>query len=309
MYPDRLDCMSLTPRTAAWARTGERVSALGGREVFVTTRSGTAPWLVLLHGFPSSSYDWRALLEQPALTGRGVLAFDFLGFGLSDKPGGSPYSLMTQADLVEQLVARFCGPQVLMVAHDMGTSVASELFSREIDGRARIAIAGALLFNGSMLLHLAKPTIGQRLLRGRAGPLAARLSTERFFRQQLGSVFSPNHPLSAEEASDQWSLVTERGGHRRGHELVAYMDERIRYAERWHGAIRDWPGELSLMWGMLDPVARVDVLRGLQELRPGVPVTELPDLGHYPQIEDPARVGQVVAATFPPERAREPSTL
>ena len=159
-----------------------------------------------------------------------------------------------------------------------------------------------------MLLHLANPTIGQRLLRSPAGPFLARLSTERFFRQQLGSVFSPGHPLSAEEAADQWSLVTERGGHRRAHELIAYMDERIKYAERWHGAIRDWNGELSLMWGMLDPVARVEVLRGLQELRPGVSVTELPDLGHYPQIEDPARVAQVVASTFPAAGTRVPST-
>ncbi|MGZ4173274.1 MAG: alpha/beta hydrolase [Solirubrobacteraceae bacterium] len=300
--------MSLTPRTAAWARSGERVSALGGREVFVTTREGAAPWLVLLHGFPSSSYDWRSLLEQPALDGRGVLAFDFLGFGLSDKPAGRPYSLMPQADLVEELVARYCGPEVFVVAHDMGTSVASELFARDVEGRGRIVISRALLFNGSMLLHLAKPTIGQRMLRSPAGPFLARLSTERFFRQQLASVFSPGHPLSAEEAADQWSLVTERGGHRRAHELIAYMDERIKYAERWHGAIRDWNGELSLMWGMLDPVARVQVLRGLQELRPGVPVTELPDLGHYPQIEDPARVAQVVASTFPATGARVPST-
>ena len=95
----------------------------------------------------------------------------------------------------------------------------------------------------------------------------ARLSTERVFRQQLGSVFSPAHPLSAAEAADQWSLVTHLGGHRLGH-AVAYMDQRVLYAERWHGAIRDWPGALSLLWGMKDPVARVEVLRGLQALRP-----------------------------------------
>ena len=57
---------------------------------------------------------------------------------------------------------------------------------------------------------------------------------------------------------------------------------------RWHGAIRDWPGPLSLAWGMLDPVATPDVLEGLRELRPRAPVTEFPELGHYPQIEDPA---------------------
>ena len=292
--------MTLTERVAAWRARGERVPVLGGRHLaHVAFRDGERPALVLLHGFPSSSYDWRALLDEPALGGRAVLAFDFLGFGLSDKPpggaDGAGYSLMTQADLVEELVARFCHGPVLVVAHDMGTSVASELLALDLDGCGVIDIPAALLFNGSMLLHLATPTLGQRLLRGPAGPLAARLSSGPFFRQQLGSVFSPAHPLSAEEAADQWSLVSHLRGQRRMHELIAYQDERVRYAERWHGAIRDWPGQLSLLWGLEDPVARVDVLRGLQQLRPGVPVTELPALGHYPQIEDPRRVAELVS--------------
>jgi pimeloyl-ACP methyl ester carboxylesterase len=289
--------MSLTARVQQWQSRGRRESALGSRQVFVVRQDGSQaePAIVFLHGFPSSSYDWRALFEAPALSGHDLLAFDFLGFGLSDKPAGR-YSLFTQADLVVELVARHTRGPVILVAHDMGTSVASELFARELEGRGEIEIAAGLLFNGSMLLHLAKPTLGQRLLRGPAGPLAARLSSQRFFRQQFGSVFSPSHPLSSEEAADQWSLIAHLGGNRRGHDQVAYMDERVRHAERWHGAVRDWPGSLSLMWGMLDPVARVQVLRGLQALRPGVPVTELPDLGHYPQLEDPAQVAPVIAA-------------
>ena len=68
------------------------------------------------------------------------------------------------------------------------------------------------------------------------------------------------------------------------------MAERERFTERWHGAIRDWPGPLTLAWGLRDPVARTEVLRGLQELRPGVPTIELPDAGHYPQIETPEAI-------------------
>jgi hypothetical protein len=33
----------------------------------------------------------------------------------------------------------------------------------------------------------------------------SRLSSERFFRQQFGSIFSPGHPLTDEEAEDQWA--------------------------------------------------------------------------------------------------------
>jgi pimeloyl-ACP methyl ester carboxylesterase len=45
---------------------------------------------------------------------------------------------------------------------------------------------------------------------------------------------------------------------------------------------------------MRDPVATPYVLAGLRELRPSAPVTELPHLGHYPQIEDPAVIAGIV---------------
>jgi pimeloyl-ACP methyl ester carboxylesterase len=117
------------------------------------------------------------------------------------------------------------------------------------------------------------------------------------FVHQFGSVFSAAHPLGADEAADQWSLVCHGGGRTLGHRLVTYMDERIEHADRWHGAIRDWE-RLQLAWGLQDPVATPAVLAALRELHPGVPVTELPDLGHYPQLEDPARMATVVAAAI-----------
>jgi pimeloyl-ACP methyl ester carboxylesterase len=149
-----------------------------------------------------------------------------------------------------------------------------------------------------MLLHLAKPTIGQRLLRGPLGPLFARLTSARGFRVQFGRIFSPAHPLSPEEAADQWSLIVEGGDRSIVRRTIHYMAERERFTERWHGALRDWPGPLTLTWGMHDPVARVEVLRGIEQLRPGVPVIELPELAHYPQIEDPAQVSAALDAAL-----------
>ena len=277
----------LTERVCGWRDAGD-FEEVAGRRLFVWRRDGEGPTLLLLHGFPSSSYDWRELLAlRPE---NAALAFDCLGFGLSEKPGGHEYTLAWQADAAEELVRRAGSPKVFVVAHDMGTSVATELMARDLRGELEIEIGGALLFNGSMLLHLAKPTLGQRLLRSRLGPLAARLTTERGFRAQFSRVFSAEHPLSREEAADQWSLIAHNDGAHIGHLLVNYMAERERFTERWHGAIRDWPGPLTLTWGLKDPVARVDVLDGLRELRPGVEVLYLPELAHYPQIEAPERV-------------------
>ena len=86
------------------------------------------------------------------------------------------------------------------------------------------------------------------------------------------------------------SLWHRAGGDRIAHRLVAYLDERSSFASRWHGAIANWPGQLELAWGLRDPVATSEVLAGLRELRPSVPVTELVELGHYPQIEQPATI-------------------
>ncbi len=276
----------LTERTRRWRDEGAIEEVLG-RSLFVRRRGGGDETLLLyLHGFPSSSYDWRALFElRPP--DEATLAFDFLGFGLSEKPRDHTYTLAWQADAAEEVVRRASAGRVFVVGHDMGTSVATELMARDLLGELGFEMAGALLFNGSMLLHLAQPTVGQRLLRSPLGPLFARLTNERGFRAQFARIFSPEHPLTGEEAADQWSLLTHGGGQRIAHRTIHYMAERERFTERWHGALRDWPGALTLAWGLHDPVARTAVLDGLRELRPGVDVIELPDAGHYPQVEQP----------------------
>lgn len=287
----------LTERVRRWRNDGA-IEEVSGRKLFVRRRGGGgSPLLLFLHGFPSSSYDWRPLLElRPA--DEATLCFDFLGFGLSEKPRDHVYTLAWQADAVEELVRRAGSPPVFVVGHDMGTSVATELMARDLRGELSMEMAGAMLFNGSMLLHLAKPTLGQNLLRSRLGPLFARLTSERSFRAQFSRVFSAAHPLSPAEAADQWSLISHNGGQHIAHLTINYMSERERFTDRWHGAIRDWPKPLILAWGMQDPVARIEVLRGLQELRPGVETIELSELAHYPQIEQPEAISAALDAAL-----------
>jgi pimeloyl-ACP methyl ester carboxylesterase len=285
--------LELTPRVAAWRDRGTD-EEFRGRRIHLFRREGAGPLLVLLHGFPSSSYDWSPLLEIERE--RAVLAPDFLGFGLSEKPRDHDYTLHWQADLVEELVRRHMTGPVFLLAHDMGTSVATELIARDIEGSLEMELAGALLLNGSMVQGAASPTLGQRILRSAVGPLFSRLSSERFFRQQFGSVFSEGHPLTREDADDQWALICAGGGRTLNHKTIAYMGERFRYADRWHGALRDWRKPLSLAWGMLDPVATENVLDAVLALRPAAPVTRFEDLAHYPQIEDPARVSVALQA-------------
>lgn len=280
--------MTLPPSVCAWRDGGHRLSTDAG-DVFYRTQPGDGPTLLLLHGFPSSSYDFRSMVTR--LADRAWLAMDFLGFGLSDKPRRHRYGLHEQADLVQAVVAESgvatAGP-VALLAHDMGTSVATELLARDIDGQLPFQLDTAVLTNGSVILERASLRPIQQVLRGPLGPVAARLSNQRMFTRGFARLFSAEHPLAADEAAAQWALLAHDGGHRIAHLLSAYLDERVRYAPRWHGAVADWPKTLGFVWGLDDPVATTRVLDGLRELRPHARVVGLPAVGHYPQIEDPA---------------------
>lgn len=271
-----------------WQSEG-RMVVTGSGSVFVRATPGRGPLLLLLHGFPSSSYDFRAVVDR--LDGRASLTLDFLGFGLSDKPRRHTYSLFEQADIVEQVVKHELsaagGGPVLLLAHDMGTSVATELLARDLAGELSFDLQRAVLTNGSVIIERASLRPIQKVLRGPLGPLVARLVTRRGFIRGFAGLFSAAHPLSPAEAEAQWALLTHNEGDRILHLLSGYLRERVQFAPRWHGAVRDWPKELGFLWATGDPVATTEVLAGLRELRPGSQVHELPGIGHYPQLEVP----------------------
>ena len=131
----------LTERVRELARgRGDR----GGRSAASSSCGGaaaaTAPLLLLLHGFPSSSYDWRELLELRAGEAT-LLAFDFLGFGLSDKPRDHVYTpRLAGRRWPRSWCAAPARAPVFVVGHDMGTSVATELMARDLAGELRIEI-------------------------------------------------------------------------------------------------------------------------------------------------------------------------
>lgn len=274
----------LPPTVVDWLEGGHFVDTTAG-SVFVRSAPGAGPTVLLLHGYPSSSYDYRGVVGH--LGGRAWITMDFLGFGLSDKPRPHRYSLLEQADLVEHVVAAEVSGPVVLVAHDMGTSVTTELLARDLEGRLGFDLRAVVLTNGSVILERASLRPIQKVLRSRVGPVAARLANHRMFVKGFGALFGEAHPLSADEADAQWALMSRHDGHRIAHLLISYLDERVRYASRWHGAVRDWPKSLGFLWALDDPVATTNVLAGLRELRPAAEVVELPGIGHYPQVEVP----------------------
>jgi pimeloyl-ACP methyl ester carboxylesterase len=278
-----------------WLAGGRRVHLPRlGHTVFVRLdgpRDG--PVVTLLHGFPTSSYDWAGVV--PALTAAGwrVLSLDFLGFGESDKPTRHRYSITEQTDLVEQVWRLEGVDRSAVVAHNYAVCVAQELLSRAGDGLAAVTVDGVVFLNGGVYPDLHRPLRVQRLLRSPAGPLLARVLSERVLARSLATICAK--PLGPAVVHDLWRAVSGRNGRATYHRLLHYIDDRKISGERWVSAMESAGVPLGFVWGPRDPVSGEHVLSRLRERLPGAYFAVLDDVGHYPQLEAPERVGPALA--------------
>src|SRR5260370_13096708 len=69
-------------------------------------------------GFPDNLHIWDDLIPYLVASGRRVVAFDFLGFGASDKPAGATYSFKQQLGDLETVVEVLGLGKIVRVAHD-----------------------------------------------------------------------------------------------------------------------------------------------------------------------------------------------
>lgn len=280
-----------------WWHDGERVALeLGGDERAIFVRKlGSGPSTTLLHGFPSSSHDWAKV--APVLAERrSLLMPDFLGFGASEKPAEHDYSLREQADLVEALWARERIEQTALVVHDYAVSVAQELLARRAEGTLAADLQSVHLLNGGLFPELHRPQPTQTaLLDPEHGPKIGELITEELFVAGLRPTFAEDYDAAADSA-EIWRSMNRDDGQRISHLLIRYMVDRERDGARWVAALEQTDVPLAFVWGMLDPVSGAHMAERIGERLPDAPLLALDDVAHWPQLEAPGRVLDVLLA-------------
>jgi pimeloyl-ACP methyl ester carboxylesterase len=107
-----------------------RTLAINGTEVFYRQAgSPSAPTIVLLHGFPSSSHQYRNLI--PLLAEKyHVIAPDYPGFGHSAAPADFAYTFDNYANLIEELLQQLNVERYALYVFDYGAPVGFRLFAR-----------------------------------------------------------------------------------------------------------------------------------------------------------------------------------
>jgi pimeloyl-ACP methyl ester carboxylesterase len=184
-----------------------------------------------------------------------------------------------------------------VVSHDVGTSVHTELLAREGEGRLGFRVLSSTFLNGSMLQDVATITPFQKLLASndtlpQAMAICDNMSAN--YIDGLKAVMKKPECLSADDVTVMNELLAYQEGNRRLPSLSLYMRERYLHKERWIGALRETKAPLQFVWADGDPVANVNVGRGLAEGAPQAKYTELPGLGHFLLMEDPEAVADKI---------------
>jgi pimeloyl-ACP methyl ester carboxylesterase len=269
-----------------WCAQGRDMQFRGQRIRYWTAGEGEP--LLLIHGFPTASWDWHYLWQPLARRFR-VIACDLLGFGYSDKPRGHDYRLLEQADLNQALLAHLGieGP-VHVLAHDYGDSVAQELLARHHEGR--IQLASCVFLNGGLFPETHRPVLVQKLLLSPIGGLVGRLFSRRKLATSFAKVFGPHTQPSEMELDDFWRLIAEQDGPAVMHRLIHYMPERRQQRERWVAAMQRGGVPLRVIDGAVDPISGAHMVSRYRELIPDADTVLLEGIGHYPQTEAPEQV-------------------
>jgi haloalkane dehalogenase len=86
--------------------------------VYARDYEGAGPTFVLMHGFPDNLRIYDDVIPHLLQSGRRIVAFDFLGFGASDKPPEAAYSFRQQLGDLEAVIEFLGLGKVGLVAHD-----------------------------------------------------------------------------------------------------------------------------------------------------------------------------------------------
>lgn len=274
---------------AEWRGAGRTIDHRG-HAIFVREggRADGEP-LLLIHGFPTASWDFEAVWEPLAARYR-LITLDLIGFGFSAKPRRYRYSIVDQACLCEHVLVDAGMTSYHVLAHDYGVSVAQELLARQCADGNRPVLRSAALLNGGLFPETHRAALVQRLLLSPVGSLVARLTSRAAIARTMRRIFGPRTPPDDALLDAFWALIHEGDGAAILHRLIGYIPERRLRRERWVTALQRATVPLALINGPEDPISGAHMVARYRELVPSPDVTLLDGIGHYPQVEAPDRV-------------------
>ncbi len=261
---------------------GERVAYLD---------QGNGEVLLLLHGMAGSSQTWRSVIRPLARHYR-VIAPDLPGHGESTKPR-SDYSLGAFAVLLRDLLDELGVTRATIVGHSLGGGIAMQFLYQHPDYAQRLILIGSGGLGpdvGLTLRLLSAP--GAELIMPIIAPRQVLAAGEQVFswlrksgiEAPRGEEIWRSYSTFADAPTRQAFLRTLRS-------VVDYRGQAVSALNRL-STRTDLP--VMAIWGERDAIIPVKHAYAAQQARPDLRLEVLAGVGHFPQVERPAEVVELI---------------
>ena len=239
----------------------------------------TAPTMILIHGYSASTFTWNNAAPKLAQQGFRVFVVDLIGFGFSEKPAWSDYTIDTQARMIVRFMNRVGVGRATLVGSSYGGAIALSVALDNAERVEKLVLVGAVCNDEVRKLPLTKlvtvPFLGEVMT-----PLLT--GSKRYVRARLkNSLNSASYHLIDESRIESIMLPLQAADSHRSL-LMTLKNWR---AERLERDAKNVKQPTLLVWGEND---RVIPLRNGKRLYNSIPDSRLvvfKDCGHVPHEE------------------------
>jgi len=280
----------------------EHFVQLDRHHLYVREYPGKDPAIVLMHGFPDNIHLYDRLVPYLSPPRR-VVAFDFLGWGASDKPVGYPYTAANQMSEIDAVVRHLKLERVVLVAHDASGPPAIDwglVHSERVAGLVLLntyycemptlrAPEAIRLFSTPLIRNIARPVsqmfgylIFRRMYRWQVG---------RFFRD--ADVRNEFVPLLYQQFDATPS--TRPAFFRLNEDLLPTIRARSRMIPK----LREFRRPVRIIFGDADPYLNKGVAQSFHEFFPTSDLFLLPKARHFVQMDEPEEVARLILSMQP----------
>jgi pimeloyl-ACP methyl ester carboxylesterase len=249
---------------------------------------GDGPPLVVVHGTPSSSYEWRHVI--PRLAGEWtVYAYDLLGYGSSEKRAGGDVSLGAQTRLLAELLDHWELQRPAIAGHDFGGAITLRTHLLERRDFSAIALLDPVAVApwGSPFFRLVRANVAvfEQLPAAIHEAVVAAYLRGAFHRPLAdGDLAAYVLPWLGAQGQDAFYRQIAQADQR-------YTDE----VEPLYGSIS---APVLILWGEEDEWIPVELGRRLHTLIAGSEFQLVPGAGHFLQDDAPGAVADHLARFF-----------
>jgi pimeloyl-ACP methyl ester carboxylesterase len=280
--------LSLTDLRARYADPASRYATIGGMEVHYKDeglRQTSAPVLLLVHGSSSTMKTWDAMVPLLRRNYR-VIRYDIPGMGLSGDVPDAAIGAVEPADIADELLRQRGVSKVTVIGVSSGGTLGSFLAAKRPDLVERLIISNA----PSDPVDTSHMVPTPEWARAQAESRASGFQDQFFWDQFLSYFAGDGRRIDAATRRHFYDF-----GRRTPNKNFIAMIAKVADAPKARAAMAIVRAPTLLIWGGSDQLLPPSAGRTLLKYLTGtdVSIVYLPDVGHFPPIETPARFTRI----------------